>query len=72
MDTSEGDPSMTTEELQRLLAVSGRSQAWLADKLGVRPNTVGRWASDSTYSLPIPPSRDEAIRALLAPTEDAA
>lgn len=62
---------MTAEELRRLLTLAGRSQGWLADQLGVRPNTVGRWCSDSTYSLPIPPVRDDTIRALLSVEEPA-
>jgi hypothetical protein len=36
-------PDNTTTKLWRLLQEQGRSQAWLARKLRVRPQSVGAW-----------------------------
>jgi DNA-binding transcriptional regulator YdaS (Cro superfamily) len=53
---------MDHDELRDRLTLAGRSQSWLADQLGVRPNTVHRWANGS---MPIPAARDETILKLL-------
>lgn len=53
---------MESDELRDRLALARRSQGWLAEQIGVRPNTVWRWASGS---MPIPESRDAKIRELL-------
>ncbi len=37
---------MTGEELRRIRARMGLTQAELADRLGVTPNTVARWERD--------------------------
>lgn len=63
---------MTADELKRLLFLADKTHGWLATELGVSQNTVARWAMTSAYGMPIPPSRDESIRALLAPDRDAA
>lgn len=55
---------MDAGELRDLLTISGRSQVWLAQQLGVQPNSVWRWAKGT---MAIPASRDKALRALLAP-----
>ncbi len=55
---------MDSDELQRLLAISGVRQDWLARRLGVAENTVSRWAQGR---MGIPASRDAAIVALLSP-----
>lgn len=60
---------MEAAELRDLIVTARKSQGWLADQLGVRPNTIWRWANGN---MPIPPVRDESIRALLTPAEDAA
>lgn len=39
-----------------------RSQGWLAEQVGVRPNTVWRWVNGE---MPIPSGRDAALRELL-------
>lgn len=53
---------LTPDELRDLLLMARRSQGWLADQLGVRTNTVWKWANGREK---IPPSRDRAIRELL-------
>lgn len=56
---------MIAADLRTLLIESGRSQKWLAGQLGVAANTVNGWA---TGRLPIPATRDDAIRGLLSTT----
>jgi hypothetical protein len=46
-----------------MLISARRSQGWLADEIGVRPNTISRWV---TGNLPIPEARDARLRELLA------
>jgi DNA-binding transcriptional regulator YdaS (Cro superfamily) len=53
---------MQADDLRVLLIESGRTQRWLASKLGVAENTVSGW---STGRMPIPDSRDDSIRGLL-------
>jgi DNA-binding transcriptional regulator YdaS (Cro superfamily) len=53
---------MDQEELVARLALSGQNKSWLADQLGVRPNTVYRWLNGS---MAIPSYRDTAIREAL-------
>lgn len=55
---------MDAGELSDLLTISGRSQVWLAQQLGVQPNSVWRWAHGT---MAVPASRHDRIRALLAP-----
>jgi hypothetical protein len=57
---------MEADELRTLLALSGRSQKWLAGQLGVNINTVARWVS-SSGAWPIPGARHDRIRSLLVP-----
>lgn len=54
-------------ELRDLIVMAGKSQGWLADQIGVRPNTVWRWVNGE---MPIPGSREDGLRALLVPLKD--
>jgi DNA-binding transcriptional regulator YdaS (Cro superfamily) len=58
---------MEASELRDRLIMARRSQGWLADQVGVRPNTVWRWVSGK---LPIPATRDDELRHLLPPAND--
>jgi hypothetical protein len=53
---------MTSAELRDMLVTARRSQSWLADQVGVRPNTVWKWVSGN---MPIPDTRDAELRELL-------
>lgn len=53
---------MDAPELRDMIVSAGKSQGWLADQIGVRPNTVWRWVNGE---LPIPDTRDAHLRKLL-------
>jgi hypothetical protein len=56
------------DELRDMLQAAQRSQAWLARHLGIRAETVSHWMQGK---WPIPASRHDRIRALLATDPDA-
>lgn len=51
-----------TKEIKELRSIAGKSQAWLAQQVGVKTNTVARWERGE---LPISPARLQQVQAAL-------